>query len=103
MAQLDSASVFGTEGCRFESCRACWTYDDSPIPDTQFTLNSAQVGIVPVFRGRMSGTKTWSAVRFILLAISTYRIVVWMSRCRHFFCSTGSGRRSQFSVAYASP
>ena len=23
VAQLDSASVFGTEGCRFESCRAC--------------------------------------------------------------------------------
>ena len=22
VAQLDSASVFGTEGCRFESCRA---------------------------------------------------------------------------------
>ena len=24
VAQLDSASVFGTEGCRFESCRACF-------------------------------------------------------------------------------
>ena len=26
VAQLDSASVFGTEGCRFESCRACFFY-----------------------------------------------------------------------------
>ena len=24
VAQLDSASVFGTEGCRFESYRACF-------------------------------------------------------------------------------
>jgi hypothetical protein len=28
VAQLDSASVFGTEGCRFESYRACWV--DAP-------------------------------------------------------------------------
>ena len=26
MAQLDSASVFGTEGCRFESCRVCLVF-----------------------------------------------------------------------------
>ena len=32
VAQLDSASVFGTEGYRFESCRACWTYVKSPGP-----------------------------------------------------------------------
>jgi hypothetical protein len=25
VAQLDRASVFGTEGCRFESCRAYFT------------------------------------------------------------------------------
>jgi hypothetical protein len=30
VAQLDSASVFGTEGCRFESCRAYWTYNERP-------------------------------------------------------------------------
>jgi hypothetical protein len=26
VAQLDRASVFGTEGCRFESCRAYWSW-----------------------------------------------------------------------------
>jgi hypothetical protein len=29
VAQLDSASVFGTEGCRFESCRVYLTYVNS--------------------------------------------------------------------------
>ncbi len=31
VAQLDSASVFGTEGCRFESYRACFAeYRQTP-------------------------------------------------------------------------
>ena len=41
MAQLDSASVFGTEGCRFESCRAYWVAALPPyfsLEDISFTL-----------------------------------------------------------------
>ena len=59
VAQLDRASVYGTEGCRFESCRACETLANREcffVAAERATPASEKVGYRP---------ESWLAKKFV--------------------------------------
>lgn len=77
------------------------TYVDSRFSTFQKTATRFQTSTVQPLALviKKSGTKTASVAFFILSDSWMYRSVVVKDLCRIFFCNTGAGMRSAFSVA----